>query len=137
MMATGPDKSLLYHPRMPLTWWLRKRNYFLFILRELTSVFSAIFLVLFLVHLYHLGNGAGAYAAFAEKLKSPGWIVFHVVALVFAIYHSVTWFVATATIMPVRLGGRELPRGLVTAGAIGGWIVVSFIILVIHFSLAG
>ncbi|MGH7768538.1 MAG: hypothetical protein ACREQP_13875 [Candidatus Binatia bacterium] len=135
--AVRPDKSKLYYPKMPRTWWLQKPAYLLFMLRELSSVFIAIFLIVFLVQLYQLTKGPEAYAAFVQKLGSPGWILFHTVALFFAVYHSVTWFESTAVVMPIKLGERELPRKLVFALNVGAWIAVSAVILILFLSLRG
>ena len=82
--SPGPDKSKLYYPTMPTMWWLSRRTYFLFMVRELSSVFIALFLVVFLVQIYQLANGQQSYTAFIQGLGSPAWITFHVVALLFA-----------------------------------------------------
>src|SRR6266536_2610879 len=34
-------RQRLYRPRVPLLWWLQRRSYLVFVLRELTSVFVA------------------------------------------------------------------------------------------------
>lgn len=137
MSAVRPDKSKLYYPKMPATWWLRKPSYFLFMLRELSSVFIAIFLVVFLVQIFQLTRGPEAYVAFAQKLSSPGWVIFHIVALAFAIYHSITWFQSTAVVLPLRLGERAIPAALVTTLHIGAWIAVSMVILILFLALRG
>jgi fumarate reductase subunit C len=120
-----------YYPKMPATWWLRNRRYFLFILRELTSVFIAIFLVVFLIEIAQLTRGPEEYAAFLRRLESPGWIAFHVLALLFALYHSLTWFALTSRVQVVRVGGRQVPPPLLNAGIIGGWLVLSVAILLL------
>jgi fumarate reductase subunit C len=135
--AVRPDKSKLYYPKMPRTWWLKKPAYFMFMLRELSSVFIAVFLIVFLVQIYQLTKGPEAYAAFVQKLSSPGWIVFHIVALLFALLHSITWFQSTAVVMPLRLGERELPRNLVLALNIGVWVAVSAAILILFLAFRG
>jgi len=135
--AIRPDISKLYHAKMPATWWLKKPAYLLFMLRELSSVFIAIFLVVFLIQLSQLSDGPEAYVAFARKLSSPAWIVFHIVALLFALLHSATWFQSTAVVMPLRLGEREVPRALVFAATIGAWIAVSAVILILFLVLRG
>ena len=119
----------LYYPKLPTTWWLRRPAYVSFMLRELSSVFIAIFLVVFLVQIHRLGQGPEAYAALLGMLRSPGWIAFHVLALAFALYHSITWFNLTAVVQVVRLGERQLPPRLVAAGAFAAWGVVSLVIL--------
>jgi len=103
MTVPRVERPGLYYPKLPATWWLRNANYFRFMLRELSSVFIALFLVVFLVQLHRLPQGPGAYAAYLDTLRAPGWIIFHVVALAFALYHSVTWFNLT--------GGLAVPLG--------------------------
>ncbi len=129
MSAPGPTREGLYYPKLPATWWLRRPNYFRFMLREVSSVFIAIFLVVFLVEIHQLSQGPEGYSAFLETLRSPGWIVFHVVALAFALYHSFTWFNLTAVVQVVRLGEYQVPRRLVAAANYGLWVVLTAVIL--------
>ena len=131
MNASTADKSRLYYPKMPATWWLRNFTYFLFMLRELSSVFIAIFLVVFVIEMYQLTRGPAAYAAFVQRLASPGWIIFHVVALLFALYHSYTWFELTSKVQVVRFGGRRVPPHMVTVANLGVWVVLSLVILLV------
>ena len=137
MSGTRPERSKLYYRKMPATWWLRKKSYFFFMLRELSSLFIALFLVVYLVQLYQLTKGTDAYIAFTQKLASPGWILFHVVVLLFALYHSVTWFQSTAVVLPIRLGERSVPRQMITALHIGAWAVVSLAVLILFLELKG
>jgi fumarate reductase subunit C len=137
MSGTRPDRSKLYHRKMPATWWLRKQSYFLFMLRELSSVFIALFLVVYLVQIYQLTKGPDAYIAFTQKLSSPGWILFHVVVLLFALYHSVTWFQSSAVVLPVRLGDHLVSRQTVTALHIVAWAVISLAVLILFLALKG
>ena len=135
--AVRPDKSKLYYYKLSPTWWLKKPAYLLFMLRELSSVFIAVFLVVFLIQLSRLTDGPEAYVAFARRLSSPGWILFHIVVLLFALLHSVTWFQSTAVVMPLRLGEHEVPRKMVFALNIGAWIAVSAVILILFLALGG
>jgi fumarate reductase subunit C len=98
-------------------------------IRELTSVFIAIFLVELLVLVHKVGQGPEAYADMVARLQSPGWIVFHVVALAFALYHTITWFKLTGVVQVVRVGDHKVPPSLVVAGTFVAWGVVSLIIL--------
>jgi fumarate reductase subunit C len=131
MNAPTAEKARLYYPKMPVTWWLRNLKYFLFMMRELSSVFIAIFLMVFLVQIAALARGPEEYAAFVQKLGSRGWISFHVVALLFALYHSYTWFDLTSKVQVVRLGGRQVPPPVVTAVNLGVWVVLSLAILLV------
>jgi fumarate reductase subunit C len=137
MSGTRPDPSKLYYPKMPATWWLKKPSYFLFMLRELSSVFIASFLVVYLIQIYQLTKGPEAYVAFVQKLNSPRWILFHLVTLLFALYHSFTWFESTAVVLPLRIGDRLIPRQIVLALNVGAWALVSLIILILFLALKG
>lgn len=137
MSVVRPDKSKLFYRELPPSWWLSKQSYFLFMLRELSSLFIAIFLVVFLIQLYQLTRGPEAYAAFARKLSSPGWILFNLITLLFALYHSITWFYSSAIVLPLRIGEREIPRNLFVALNIGALIVVSLVIWGLFLALNG
>lgn len=137
MNGTRPEKSKLYYPKTSATWWLKKPNYILFMIREFSSVFIAIFLLVFLIHIYQLTRGPEAYVAFARRLSSPGWVSFHVIALLFALYHSYTWFYSSAIVLPVRIGEYEMPRKLVVALNLAALAVVSLVILVLFIALRG
>ncbi len=129
MTASAPRRPGLYYPTLPATWWLRRPSYVKFMLRELSAVFVAIFLVVLLVQVRRIGQGPEAYAAALETLRSPGWIVFHVVALGFAIFHSVTWFNLTGVVQVVRVGERQVPPRLVAGASFAAWGVVSLVLL--------
>ncbi len=129
MSDARPERPGLYYPKMPLGWWLRRPGYIRFMIREVTSVFIAIFLMVLLVQIYQIAQGPEAYAAVVAKLRSPGWIVFNLVALAFALYHTITWFKLTGVVQVVHVGERRVPPGLVVAGAFVAWGVVSLFIL--------
>ena len=98
-----------YHRPMPFWWWLQKRVYFNFILRELTCVFVGVFAVLTLLQIRALANGPDAYAEFINRLKTPGFILFNSVGLAALLLHAVTWFKAVPTTMTVRFGETRVP----------------------------
>ena len=117
-----------YRRPVPAAWWLKKRVYFLFILRELTSVFIAIYVTLFLLMLYNLSIGRAAYEAYLRFLAAPGMIGFHVLALIAALYHTYTWFNLVPNINVVRIGEDRVPAVAIVAPLFIGWIVVSAVI---------
>ena len=121
----GESAYKIYHPPMPATWWLRHRRYFLFMMRELSSVFVAIFVLLYLYEFFLLSKGPEVYELFHQSLRSVGFLVFYAVALIFSLYHTCTWFGVLGKIQVVRLGRWTVPPGLVTASAFGAWIIAS------------
>lgn len=111
-----------YKPRMPGDWWLKKPTYVLYMIREFTAVFVALFCFLHLVYFLFLGSTR---VDFEKAFASPFLIGLHCVILLFAVYHSVTWLGLTGVIQVVKVGGKRISPRLVSAGAIAGWLVVS------------
>ncbi len=104
----------LHHPkwyrrRVSVWWWLQKRSYAQFVLREITSVFVAFFAVVSLWQLRALGEGPEAYAHFLARLKSPLFLALHSVTFLFVLFHSITWFNLAPKAMVVRLRGKRVP----------------------------
>jgi len=123
----------LYHPkwyRKPVStyWWTNQWSHFKFILRELTSVFVAYFVVLMLSLLRALSNGPESYQAFLEWLKTPVAILINIIALVFVLFHTITWFNLTPRAMTVRLGSQRLPDWMVALPNYIVWLVISGIV---------
>ena len=128
MSETRTQRPGLYYPKMRATWWLSRPGYVRFMIREATAVFVAIFLVEFLMMVRAISQGPQAYAAMVACLASPGVIAFNAVALIFALYHTVTWFKLTGVVQVVQIGDNRVPPGLIVAGAFAAWAVVSLII---------
>lgn len=118
-----------FHRPISRTWWLERTPYLLFVVRELTSVFVAGYGVFLIWALYRLGQGPAAYAALLETLGSPVSIVLHLVALVFVLFHSVTWFNLTPKIMVVRMGEEQVSPALVAGAVYFKWVVVSALLI--------
>jgi len=119
-----------YHPawyRRPMSvfWWLHRASYAWFVLRELTSVFVAYVAVLLVLHLRALAEGPEAHARFLSRLASPGFVVLDSVALLFIVFHAVTWFNLAPTAMVVRLRGSRVPDWVIAAANYAAWLVLS------------
>jgi fumarate reductase subunit C len=110
-------------------WWMERRSYFLFLIRELTSVFVAAYCLFLLYALYRLGQGPEWYELLLRQLATPLSIVLHLIALAFVLYHTITWFNLTPKIMVVPVGEEQLSPTLVAGVVYAGWIVLSAVIL--------
>jgi fumarate reductase subunit C len=123
-----------YHPRwyrrrMSVWWWLKDRAYMKFVLRELTSVFVAYFALLLLWQLRAIARGPDAYAQFMARLTTPLFLTINVVAFLFVLYHTITWFNLTPTAMVVRMRGKRVPDVIVAGSNYVAWVVVSAIVM--------
>ena len=116
-MSGNPNETeyqpKLYRRAMSRWWWVQNRSYLSFMVRELTSVFVGFFAVLSIWQIRALGQGPDAYAMFMDRLRSPLLVVVHGVALVFVLYHAITWFNLTPTTMVVRFGERRVPDAVI------------------------
>ena len=122
-----------YHPRwyrrrMPVLWWLKDRAYVKFVLRELTSVFVALFALLYLWQLRALAQGPDAYAQFVGRLQSPLFLTVDIVALVFVLFHTITWFNAAPAAVVARVRGKKVPAGIIIGSQYVAWVLGSGII---------
>ncbi len=121
--STGED--LLYRRRLPVWWWLRKRSYFVFVMRELSSIFIA-WLVLYLaLFVRAVGRGEAAYDAHLSWAASPALVVLNLVAFGFVVLHTVTWFSLTPQAMVLDLRGRRVPGAVIIGAQYAGLAVVS------------
>ena len=91
--------TLSYRRPISTWWWLRKRSYFVFVMRELSSVFVAWLVVL------------------------------NAVAFLFVLLHVVTWFNLTPQAMDVRVRGTRVPPVAIIAAQYVGLAVASGFVL--------
>ena len=116
-----------YHPR-----WYRSREvhllvaqrrpYVAFILRELSSVFVAWFVV-FLLLLGPGGRAAGSPSTASSwpGRRRPPVLLVNLVSLFFVVFHAITWFNLAPQAMVVRLGGRRVPGTWIAASNYAAW----------------
>src|SRR5713226_2637108 len=103
-----------YHPRwyrsrVSTWWWLARWPYLKFILREISSVFVAWFVVVLLLQIRALSRRSEAYAAFERWLQNPLILLSNLMTLFFVVCQAVTWFNVASREMAVRFRGRRVP----------------------------
>src|SRR5207245_11006792 len=82
--------------------WTANPHYAMYIVREWTSLFVALYSLIFI---YGLSLWAtGSRADFLNFLKNPAVVGFSLVALAFTMYHAATWFYLLGAISPVKIG---------------------------------
>ncbi|MFN7087159.1 MAG: hypothetical protein ACK4N4_11115 [Burkholderiales bacterium] len=110
-------------------WFLRQPRYLRYMAREITCVFIGAYALLMVLAVKRLSEGRDAYEAFLQALASPASVAFHVIVLVFALYHTTSWFNVTPKAMPVQVGEEFVPGSVIVGAHYGGWIAVSLLIL--------
>jgi fumarate reductase subunit C len=109
-------------------WWAKRRSYLLFMLREISCVFVAWFVVYLLLLVHAISTGPDSYVRFLDWSANPLVISLNVVALIFLLLHTVTWFnLAPRAIVP-HVRGHRVPARAVLAGHYAAWFVISAVV---------
>lgn len=114
-----------YRVRISTWWWLKRVSSFMFIVRELSSLFVAWFVVFLLLLVFAVSRGDPAYREFLEWAGTPVMLVVNTVTLFFVLFHAVTWFHLAPQAMVVRVGGKRVPGALIAASNYAAWLAVS------------
>jgi len=118
-----------YVRAMTWRWIVRHPRYVRYMVREFSCLFIGAWTLMLVCALARLSEGPEAWAKFMEGLKSPLIVAFHVVALAFAVYHSVTWFNLTPKALPLQRGEEFVPDAAISGAHFAAWAVLSLAIL--------
>ena len=117
-------KTKEYIRPMPANWWMMKKTFVLFIVRELTCVFVGGY-ALFLLMLVARRDEP---QAFVDWLNSPLLIVLQIIALPMVLYHTITWFNLTPKVMVVWRGEERVSPLLIAGANYVAWAILSIAI---------
>ena len=130
-MAEGMTRKPYRRDVPPFRWFLHQPRYIRYMLREFSCLFIGGWTLLLVCGLKSLSEGREAYDALLARLGSPASVVFLVIALGFALYHSITWFNLTPKALPVQVGEDFLPDGVIAGAHFAAWGLLSVIVLVL------
>lgn len=125
------SKRKPYTPKVPLTWWLKNVFYTKYMIREGSSVVIAIYSFILLTGLLRLSQGVEQWQAWLEAMSSTGAIIFHLLALVWAFYHTKTWFALAPKASEIFIGTEKLADKKIMAALWAGFAIVSLAVLLI------
>jgi fumarate reductase subunit C len=128
-MTAGTETSTrvatrTYKPAMAAGWWMRKRHYFWYMVREFTALPLALWLLWFLVEIKRAGDGPARYAPHS----STAFVIFSVICLLFALYHSVTFLSLAGVILHFKVLDKPVPSRFVVYSQFVTWLVASIVI---------
>jgi fumarate reductase subunit C len=109
-------------------WWLRRRSYLAFILRELSSIFVAWFVAYLLLLSRAVSEGESSYRQFLGWSGRPVVLFVNVVGLSFVVFHAITWFNLAPQALVVHLRGKRVPGALITASNYLAWAATSALV---------
>jgi len=106
-------------------WWLEQPRYIRYMMREMSAAFIGVYALVLIAGLFRLSEGEAAYTEFLDAAKGPAGLIFAVIAMLFALYHTYTWFEVTPKAMPLVFAGKRLPGAIIVAAHWAGFVVVS------------
>jgi len=124
-MSRGP----YVRPVSTTSWWLRQPRYVQYMAREASCIFIGAYTGVVVVGVMQLSRGEAAWNSFLAAMHTPASIVFHLLALAFALYHTTTWFNVTPKAMPLQIGETRIPGSAIVAAHYVGWALVSVMVL--------
>jgi fumarate reductase subunit C len=95
------------------------------VMRELSSIFVAWFVLVLLVLLAAIGRSEEAYRDVLDIVAHPVVVAVDAVAFAFVLLHTITWFALTPKAMDARVAGRRVPAPAVIASQYVGLAVMS------------
>ena len=110
-------------PRISTYWWLKRRSYMAFILRELSSIFVAWVVVYLLLLVRAVGRGDAAYRQFLDWSGTRAVLLLNLVSLLFILFHAITWFNLAPQAMVLHVRGRRVPGPWITASNYVAWLL--------------
>ena len=111
-------------PIARFSWWMRKKTYLSYMMRELSSLFIGAFSLMMVWGLYQLSKGEAAYSAWSNGLWNNMQLL-SIIIFIFAVYHSFTWFMVTPKAMPLKMAGKRLPGAIIVAAHLLLWLFCS------------
>jgi fumarate reductase subunit C len=117
-----------HRPRMSVFWWVGRRSYLVFVLRELSSVFVAWSIVFLLLLVHAVSEGGKQYQQFRNLSSNPWMLALNVVTLAFLLFHAITWFNLAPSAMVVRIRGKRVPRSAIAGAHYAGWALLSALV---------
>jgi fumarate reductase subunit C len=118
-----------FRPRVSTYWWLKRRSYLAFILRELSSIFVAWFVVYLLLLVRAVSEGESSYRQFLSWSGRPLVLFVNVVGLSFVVFHAITWFNLAPQALVVHVRGKRVPGALIAASNYLAWVAISALVV--------
>jgi fumarate reductase subunit C len=127
---TSESKRKPYTRKLPLNWWLKQIFYTKYMIREGTSIWITLYSLILAWGVFRLSQGEVAFNGWLEALQSPVAIVLHLLMLIFALFHTITWFSLAPKAADLWIKGRKLEDKIIIAAHYVAFVVVTIFCLV-------
>ena len=131
MTPRKPGSTRTAPPSVPDDFWTRPRM-LVYLLFDATGI---VYLLVGLVALrvaWALGSGQAAWDALMTSFASPGYLIFHAIALISALFVGVRFFRLFPKAQPARIGpAKPPPPAVLQAGLYAAWIGITVVLLAV------
>ena len=125
------SKRKPYTREIETTWWLKSKFYTMYMLREGSSIFITFYSLVLTWGLLCLSRSEASFNSWLDTLQNPFFIILHLIVLVFALYHSITWFALAPKAIALWVKGKRLEDNVIVATHYAAFAVISVLCLLI------
>ncbi len=127
---SGKLNSGNYRREMKRSWFMEVPFYQRYAVREATAITTLIYTIILICGLAALVQGPAEFSAWVEAQKSFLAMAFADLALLMALYHTMTWFAAAPKAMPLQFGVKKVPEKQVI---LGNWVIMILASIIVFF----
>ena len=125
------SKRKPYTREIPYDWWMKQLFYTKYMLREGSSVFITFYSLVLAWGVFRLSQGEVAFNAWLEALQNPFAIFLHLITLVFALYHTITWFSLAPKAADIWIKGKRLTDNIIVSVHYAAFVIATIACLLI------
>ena len=119
-----------YQPKIARRWYLSTPAFRAYTIREASSLFIGLWYINLAYGITRLVKGEAAWDNWLVFQTNPLMLLFSIVTLVLALYHSTTWFSMTPRVMPPRIAGMKVNQLLMKMAHWVGLVGVTILVFV-------
>lgn len=125
------SKRKPYTRKLPIDWWMKQAFYTKYMIREGTSLLITLYSLILVWGLLRLSQGEVAFNGWLDALQNPFAIILHVIMLIFALYHTITWFSLAPKAADLWMKGKKIEDKVIVAAHYGAFAVLTVFCLLI------
>ncbi len=129
-VEAGPRRPYV-RPISKTSWFLSSARYKSYMVHEISSIFVALYMALLVVGLFMLANGADSWQRWLDFVRSPIMILFTLIAIVFFIIHTTSWFKAVPQATRIMRGEEVVPGKYLVIAHYAIWAAFSAFVIIL------
>ncbi len=127
----GSPRKPYVRPISKTSWFLGNARYKSYMLHEVSSIFVALYMTQLVIGLFCLAAGPESWAAWLGFVRSPLVILLTLIAMVFFVLHTVSWFKAVPQATRIMKGDDILPGKYLIIAHYAIWAAVSLFVIIL------